>query len=100
MRAPQPQGRATANRRRAPARRVAEDARVSGVLVAPARVGERVVGGLELLRSTGPLGPADEALADLAAAHLALTVRTLVLGSPNANGEGRVRIMEAAGEAL
>jgi serine phosphatase RsbU (regulator of sigma subunit) len=80
--------------------RVAERARAAGVLAVPAHAGERIVGSIELLRAARAFDDEERALADLAVAQLALTVRML---GPDGSGpavETRALALEAAGEAL
>jgi serine phosphatase RsbU (regulator of sigma subunit) len=74
--------------------------RPGGVLLAPARVGGGVVGAVELLRTGGEFDESERALAELAAAQLALAVRTLGPGGAGTVSEARTRALEAAGEAL
>src|SRR3989442_5624549 len=80
--------------------RVAERARASGVLVVPARLGERVVGAIELLRAGGPFEDDERTLAELAAAQLALAVRTIPADGRTVGAQARARAIELAGEAL
>jgi serine phosphatase RsbU (regulator of sigma subunit) len=76
----------------------AERAHAAGVLALPCRVGDRVIGLLEAVRLAEPFGADDEALAELAAAHLALVLR--VLGPAGSATGRRARSLELAGEAL
>jgi len=79
--------------------RAAERAGAGGVVAAPARAAGRVVGAIEAVRRR-PFDPAEESLAALAAAQLALAVRTLAQGTRSAPGPRRAAWLELAGEAL
>jgi serine phosphatase RsbU (regulator of sigma subunit) len=81
------------------AARVADRARTAGVVV-PARIGERIVGSIELLRAVRPFDAEEHGLADLAAAQLALTVRMLGSDGSGPAVETRALALEGAGEAL
>ena len=72
----------------------------AGVHVAPAEVGGHVVGAIELLRVHGPFDAQDEALASLAAAQLALALRTSAADAASGGRDGALRLLEVAGEAL
>jgi len=80
--------------------KVAERSGASGILVVPARVRDRVVAAVELLRADEPFDSAERALTELAAAQLALVVGRLGVSAASAGADGRVRTLEAAGEAL
>jgi serine phosphatase RsbU (regulator of sigma subunit) len=83
----------------APIARLAARAQPSDVLTLPARAGAHVVGTLELV-GTGELGEDERAAAGLAAALLALAVRTLAPDAGAVAAVRRVRWLELAGEAL
>ena len=83
----------------APIARLAARAHPSDVLTLPARAGAHVVGTLELV-GTGELGEDERAAAGLAAALLALAVRTLAPDAGAVAAVRRVRWLELAGEAL
>jgi len=82
-----------------PTRRAAERVRAAGTHVAPARVGGRLVGALELVRVAAPFDDGDLLVANVVATALALAVKTF-----GAGGElpvhHRTRWLELAGEAL
>jgi serine phosphatase RsbU (regulator of sigma subunit) len=84
-----------------PTRRAAADARAAGVWAVPARAaGGRVVGSVEVVRIREQFDLADQAIVDLAAAQLALVVRTLG-ATPGRGAAGRRgRRLELAGESL
>jgi GAF domain-containing protein len=69
------------------------------VLAVPARAGERLVGAVEVVRE-GPFGEGDASLAALAAAQVALAVRTLAPGAHAAADFRRLAWLDLAGEAL
>jgi serine phosphatase RsbU (regulator of sigma subunit) len=79
--------------------RAAERLRAGGVAVVAARAGGEVVGAIEVLRQD-TLGEVELALLELAAAQLALAVRTLSPGSHAASSLRRSAWLERAGEAL
>jgi serine phosphatase RsbU (regulator of sigma subunit) len=81
-------------------RDLAERWRAAGVLALPALVGERVVGSLELVRARREFDDDERALAELAAAQLALVLRTLGSGSSGSSPSAHARALEVAGEAL
>jgi serine phosphatase RsbU (regulator of sigma subunit) len=82
-------------------RRAADGVRAAGVCAVAARGGGgRTVGSVEVIRVREPLGGDDVAIAELAAAQLALVVRTLG-ASPGRGALGRRgRMLELAGESL
>jgi phosphoserine phosphatase RsbU/P len=84
----------------APTRRAAERARAAGTLAVAARAGGRIVGSIELVRIGAAFAPADEAVAALLAAQLALAVRTLGPETGAAAAGRRAKLLELAGEAL
>src|SRR5206468_5193973 len=72
-----------------PTRRAAEHARAAGVHAVPARAGGgRVVGSVEVVRIRESFDADDQAIVDLAAAQLALVVRTLG-ATPGRGATGR-----------
>ncbi len=79
-------------------RGVARRVGASAALFAPARAGDRLVGSLELLRSGEPFGPAEHAVARLAAAQLAVAAGGS--GPAAAVEDAAVAALELAGEAL
>src|SRR5207247_6736603 len=79
--------------------RAAERVRAAGVLVAAARSNGRIVGSVELLRATGEFDEREHALAELVAAQLGLASRSFATAH-GADGDGRARTLELAGEAL
>ncbi len=82
------------------ARRAAERARAADVLTLPATADGRVVGAIELIRIAQAFDDADRSAGELAAAQLALAVRTLAPEAGSAAGVRRSRWLELAGEAL
>ncbi len=85
-----------------PAVTLAAAARAGAVetFVVPAKIGDRVVGSIELLRAAGAFDGGERGVAELAASQLALTVR--VLGGDRGVEAPRSResLLELAGEAL
>ena len=79
--------------------RAAERVRASGVLAAPARAQGQIVGSVEAVRISAPFDESEQALAELAAAQLALAVRLL---RPDALARAipRGRALGLAGDAL
>jgi serine phosphatase RsbU (regulator of sigma subunit) len=83
-----------------PTRRAAERGLATDVLALPAQSDGRVVGALELVRVTGAFDEHERAAARLAAALLALAVRTLAPDAGAAASVRRAKLLELAGEAL
>ncbi|HET7137211.1 MAG TPA: GAF domain-containing SpoIIE family protein phosphatase [Gaiellaceae bacterium] len=82
-----------------PVRRAAAGAQASATIAVAARAGGRVVGSLEAVRHE-PFGADEASLAALAAAQVALAVRTLAPGTHAAAGFRRAAWLELAGDAL
>src|SRR5829696_6421346 len=76
--------------------KVAERSGASGILVVPARVRDRVVAAVELLRADEPFDSAERALAELAAAQLALVVGRLGVSAASAAGADTRRAAQQA----
>ena len=70
------------------------------ILSMPAEIGGRIVGSVELVRSTEPFDDGDRAVVGLVAAQLALLVRSLAPGLAAAADERRSRVLELTGDAL
>jgi serine phosphatase RsbU (regulator of sigma subunit) len=82
-------------------RRAAEGARAAGVCAVPARAGAgRTVGSVEVVRVREAFGGEEAAIAELAAAQLALVVRTLGASQGRGALGRRGRRLELAGESL
>jgi serine phosphatase RsbU (regulator of sigma subunit) len=81
-------------------RRVAARARAGPVAAAPARWRGRVVGFVEVVRESPELGPADEAVLELAAGLLALAVRMTGGETRPTATVGHLRRLEVTGAAL
>src|SRR4051794_20791190 len=81
------------------AARAGERARAAGTLVQPAHAGGRLVGAVEAVRADA-FEPADEAMLALAAAQVALAVRTLAPGVHTTMEFRRAAWLDLAGEAL
>jgi serine phosphatase RsbU (regulator of sigma subunit) len=81
-------------------RNVAARARVGPVAAAPARWRGRVVGFVEVVRESPELGPADEAVLELAAGLLALAVRMTGGETRPTATVGHLRRLEVTGAAL
>jgi serine phosphatase RsbU (regulator of sigma subunit) len=79
--------------------RVALTAGAEGVIVEPARAGDRVFGSIEAVRLQ-PFSSEEHALVGLAAAQAALAVRTLAPGTHSAAGFRRAAWLGLSGEAL
>jgi len=83
-----------------PTGRAAERVRAAGVHVAPARVGGRLVGALELVRVAAPFDETGALIGDVVATALALAVKTFGAGEGELPVHHRTRWLELAGEAL
>jgi serine phosphatase RsbU (regulator of sigma subunit) len=83
-----------------PTRRAAERALATDVLAVPAESDGRVLGALELVRIGGEFDEHERAAAGLAAALVALAVRTLAPDAGAAVSIRRAKWLELAGEAL
>jgi serine phosphatase RsbU (regulator of sigma subunit) len=80
-------------------RRAAAGAHAAATVAVAARAGGRVVGSVEAIRHE-PFGADEASFAALAAAEVALAVRTLAPGTHSAAGFRRAAWLELAGEAL
>src|SRR6266566_6659313 len=77
-------------------RRGADRARALGVFVAPARVGSRIVGSVELVRIGSTFDADERSVADLVAALLALAVQTVGPDSVTAPAQIRLHWLDLA----
>jgi GAF domain-containing protein len=81
-------------------RRAAERVDAHAALFVPALAGGRIVGSLELLRAGDAFGPAEHAVARLAAAQLALAVQAAGDERLGQDADGGAGLLELVGEAL
>ncbi len=81
-------------------RRLASRAEAAGALLLPARLGGRVLGCLELLRTGQKFGDAERRVGRLAAAQLALLVASAAEGNGSGPANPAAETLELAGEAL